>query len=106
MEWFLLLAAFLIAFALYLLFFLDRNIGDGGASISLIIAALCFAGGYYLVKKMPSAHSILWGIIWIFIGYLLIFKFPDYTKTQKTGFAYLAVFAGIILLIYGILLII
>ena len=106
MEWFLLFAAFLFAFTLYLLFFLDRNISDKGASLSIIFAVLFFAGGYYIIKKMHSVHNISHGIIWIFIGYLLIFKFPDYTKTQKTGFAYLAVFVGIIMLIYGILLII
>ena len=106
MEWILLGIAFLLAFALYLLFFIDRNIGDLGASISILVAGLCIVAGYYLLKRVQSTHNILGGIICVLAGYWLIFKFPAYEKIQTTGYLLTAMIIGLVLLIYGILLII
>ncbi len=106
MEWLLLLIAFFFAFAFYLLFFIDRNIGDKGVSISILIAAMLFGGGYWLLKKIQSVHDILWGLIYISIGFWLVFKFPAYLKEQSAGYSLTGIIVGLILLIYGILLII
>ncbi|MCK5039439.1 MAG: hypothetical protein KAR87_00535 [Candidatus Aenigmarchaeota archaeon] len=106
MEWILLVIAFLLAFALYLLFFIDRNIGDMGVSISILVAGLCIMAGYWLLKRVQSTHSIFWGILCVLAGYWLVFKFPSYEKIQMTGYTLTAMITGLVLLIYGILLII
>ncbi|OYT34199.1 MAG: hypothetical protein B6U87_02410 [Candidatus Aenigmarchaeota archaeon ex4484_52] len=107
MEWLILVIAFLFAFALYLLYFLDRNISDKGLFICIIISVICFYIGYYLLKNISSSiHNIFYGLIYIFIGYLCIFKFPDNAKIQHKEYSFLMVFIGLISLIYGILLII
>lgn len=106
MEWLLLCIAFLLAFALYLLFFIDRNIGDLGASISIIVAGLCIIVGYWLLKRVQSIHNIFGGLVCVLAGYWLLFKFPTYEKIQMTGYTLTAMITGLVLLIYGILLII
>ncbi len=103
-------AAVMIAFGFLALYFsAEEGIGDSRMLMILFIGAILIVGGGWIILTRISIAVLLAkiaGIIFCFMGFFLIWGFPDTSDYQNHSMSRAGVFLGLLLFIFGFYLLI
>ncbi len=101
-------AAVMIAFGLLAIYFsAEEGLSDAKMLIVLFIGTiLIIAGGWIIVSRITLAELLakIAGIVFVFIGFFLIWGFPDIEQYQPGGMGKAGVFLGAIFFVVGLYL--
>lgn len=101
------IAAILIAFGIFLLYFLDRDIEENKMYMVLFLGlGFVVVGIYALFYSVPVEllKKKILGLAMSVAGFWLVFKFPGATEVQGEGFGLSGIIIGLVLMIVGLFL--
>jgi hypothetical protein len=101
-------AAVMIAFGFLAIYFsAEEGINDSRMMMILIIGMILIVGGGWIILTRISIAMLLAkiaGVIFAFLGFFLIWGFPDVGDYQNDSMSKAGVFLGLIFFIIGIYL--
>ncbi len=100
-------AAILIAFGIFLLYFLDRELEENKMYMVLFLGLALVALGIFTIFYAIPVELIkmkVLGLAMSVAGFWLAFKFPGATEVQGEGFGLTGIILGLIILVIGLYL--
>ncbi|MFH1126727.1 MAG: hypothetical protein ABIG84_02185 [archaeon] len=100
-------SAILIAFGIFLLYFIDRDLEENKMYAVLFLGLALVALGIYLIFASMPAELIkmkILGLAMSAAGFWLVFKFPGATEIQGEGFGIGGIIIGLVMLVIGLYL--